>query len=151
MSQADAGDANTPAPAAARPVFVAHVEARWGDLDAFGHVNNAAYLVYLQEARVQWMRDVPDWHGAGGMPVVAAAQLNYRRPIAWPAPLAVQLSCMRLGTTSITLGHRIVGAGDADCLYCDGHVVMVWIDPATGEPAPLPASIRAALTSPAAG
>lgn len=138
-------------PGSTRPVFVAHMDARWGDLDAFNHVNNAAYLVYLQEARLQWMQGVPDWHGPTGMPVVAAAELNYRRPIAWPEVLAVELSCTRAGTTSIILAHRIVSAGDANCLYCDGHVVMVWVDPATGQPAPLPASIRAAVTAPSAG
>lgn len=145
MSRAGADAMHVTAPKP--PVFVAHMDARWGDLDAFNHVNNAAYLVYLQEARLQWMQGVPDWHGPTGMPVVAAAQLNYRRPIAWPERLAVELSCTRAGTTSITLAHRIVGADDANRLYCDGHVVMVWVDPATGQPAPLPTSIRAAVTA----
>jgi len=147
---AAAGAAAVPGAGGQAPVFVARLDVRWGDLDAFNHVNNAAYLVYLQEARLQWMQGVPDWHGPAGMPVVAGTQLNYRRPIAWPERLAVQLSCTRAGATSITLAHRIVSAGDADCLYCDGHVVMVWVDPATGRPAPLPASIRAAVTAPPA-
>jgi acyl-ACP thioesterase len=29
---------------------------RWGDLDAFGHVNNATYLIYAQEARFAWSK-----------------------------------------------------------------------------------------------
>ena len=77
---------------------------------------------------------------------VAPCVLNYRRPIAWPATLRVHLSCTRLGNTSITLAHRIVDASDDTRLYCDGHVVMVWMDPATGKPVGLPASIRAAAT-----
>ena len=43
----------------------------------------------------------------------------------------------------MTLAHRIIDADDASCLYSDGHVVLVWMNPATGKSAPLPDSIRA--------
>lgn len=135
-----------PAAATAVPVFVAQLAVRWHDLDTFNHVNNANYLTYLEESRLQWMLTLADWHHASAMPVLAASVLNYRRPIAWPATLRVHLSCTRLGNTSITLAHRIVDASDDTRLYCDGHVVMVWMDPATGKPVGLPASIRAAAT-----
>ncbi len=118
---------------------------RWRDLDAFNHVNNSKYLSYLEEARLHWMLGVPgqglDDHVA---PVVAAAQLNYRRPIEWPRQVRITLFVERLGSTSLTVGHRIVDADDADTLYCDGHVVMVWIDRQTGRAAPLPVAVRAA-------
>jgi len=116
---------------------------RWRDLDAFNHVNNSTYLSYLEEARLQWMLTVPghgmDEHVA---PVVAAAHLNYRRPIEWPNDVAIELFVERLGNTSVSIGHRIVAANDADVLYCDGNVVMVWIDRGSGRAAPLPAAVR---------
>lgn len=34
------------------------VELRWRDMDAYGHVNNAVYLNYLEEARDAWVQDV---------------------------------------------------------------------------------------------
>src|SRR5690606_15903180 len=118
---------------------------RWRDLDAFNHVNNSKYLSYLEEARLQWMLTVPgmgmDDHVA---PVVAAAQLNYRRPIAWPAQVEIELSVERLGNTSLTIGHRIVDANDRGVLFCDGHVVMVWIDRDSGSAAALPDAVREA-------
>ncbi|OZB60837.1 MAG: thioesterase [Lysobacterales bacterium 14-68-21] len=127
----------------AAPLFVAELDARWRDLDAFNHVNNATYLTYLEEARLQWLRHVPGpWFDEHSMPVLAASQLNYRLPIAWPARLAVALSCERLGNSSITLAHRIVEAAEPERLYCDGHVVLVWMDPHTGKPVPLPQAIR---------
>nr|MDQ2972331.1 acyl-CoA thioesterase [Pseudomonadota bacterium] len=43
---------------------------------------------------------------------------------------------------SLTLAHRIVDGEDAMKLYCDGRVVLVWTDPATGKPVALPSSIR---------
>ena len=129
------------------PLFVAELEARWRDLDAFNHVNNATYLTYLEEARLQWLREVPGpWFDEHAMPVLAASQLNYRLPIAWPARLSVSLSCERLGNSSITLAHRIVDVAEPDRLYCDGHVVLVWMDPHTGRPVPLPQAIRDSST-----
>ena len=131
-------------------VFVARLAVRWHDLDTFNHVNNSTYLTYLEESRLQWMLTLPDWYSASAMPVLAASVLNYRRPIAWPATLHVHLYCTRLGNTSITLSHRIVDADDDTRLYCDGHVVMAWMDPANGRSVSLPASVRAA-GAPAAG
>jgi acyl-CoA thioester hydrolase len=141
---ADNHASSTHQDAVAAPLFEASIEVRWRDLDAFNHVNNANYLTYLEEARLQWLRQVRDWFNAESMPVLAASELNYRLPIEWPAQLHVQLVCERLGNSSLTLGHRIVDAADASRLYCDGRVVMVWMNPATGKPVPLPPTIREA-------
>lgn len=120
---------------------------RWRDLDAFNHVNNSQYLSYLEEARLQWMLTLPgqgmDEHVA---PVVAAAHLNYRQPIEWPNEVAIELFVERLGNTSVGIGHRIVAADNADTLYCDGHVVLVWIERDCGRPAALPEAVRAACS-----
>ncbi|MDN5925229.1 MAG: thioesterase, partial [Xanthomonadales bacterium] len=48
----------TPLPAADAalqlpPLFVANIDVRWRDLDAFNHVNNSNFLTYLEEARLQ--------------------------------------------------------------------------------------------------
>ena len=133
----------SPAPAKALAVIPLHV--RWRDLDAFNHVNNSSYLTYLEEARLQWLRQVPgEWFNAHAMPVMAAVELHYRKPIEWPAEIDVLLSRERMGTTSMTIGNRIVGRNDPACVYAEGNVVMVWIDPTTGAAVPLPDAIRKA-------
>ncbi|WP_243041406.1 acyl-CoA thioesterase [Dyella sedimenti] len=141
-----ANDAAETGAASPRPLFVAPIGVRWRDLDAFNHVNNSIYLTYLEEARLQWLRHVPGWFDEQSMPVLAASEINYRRPIEWPAQLDVELTCERLGNSSITLAHRIVDADDTTRLYSDGKVVLVWMNPATGKPVPLPPSIREAAT-----
>lgn len=144
--------APAPAPSSAPPgprrLIRVTMPVRWRDLDAFNHVNNSKYLSYLEEARLHWMMSVPgmgmDDHVA---PVVAAAQLNYRRPITWPSQVLIELFVERLGNTSLTVGHRIVDAEDAGVMYCDGHVVMVWIDRDSGAAAALPEAVREACTA----
>jgi acyl-CoA thioester hydrolase len=133
------------------PMFVAEVTVRWGDVDAFQHVNNAAYLVYLEEARLQWMQHVGDWHTETSAPVLAASELNYRRPITWPTRLHVELRCERIGTSSMTVQHRLVDADQTDRLFSDGNVVLVWMDTTSGKPLPLPTSVRAAAETALAG
>lgn len=120
------------------PTFQCLIPVRWGDLDAFNHVNNASYLRYVEEARLQWLHSfIRDWNDLTSAPVMAAVQLNYRAPINWPAQVRVTQTITRRGTTSLTLDHRIESA-DGQTLHADGHVVLVWINRTTGQPVPLP-------------
>jgi acyl-CoA thioester hydrolase len=133
----------TPAPI---PLFITPMDVRWQDLDAYNHVNNSNYLVYLQEARVKWLQQLPDpWHTEDGAPVMAHSELNYRLPIEFPADIQIELYVNRLGTSSMTIGHRIVDSDDATKIHCDGSVTMVWINPKTGRPVPLPQAMRDAV------
>jgi acyl-CoA thioester hydrolase len=132
-----------PPPSPPRILATIPLHVRWRDLDAFNHVNNSSYLTFLEEARLQWLRTVPgEWFAEHAMPVMAAVELHYRKPITWPAEVDVLLACARLGDSSMTLGNRIVGRHDPACVYADGSVVMVWVDPATGASVALPEAIR---------
>ena len=123
--------------------FRTPVPLRWSDLDAFNHVNNARYLTFIEQARIEWFESLEEpWITQDAAPVIASATLHFRRPIEYPASIFVELFCEKLGNSSVTVGHRIV-AGDGT-LHCDGSVVAVWIDRATGRPTALPAGIRSA-------
>ena len=124
-------------------VFRTPVSLRWSDLDAFNHVNNSRYLTFLEQARIEWFEtlDKP-WMDDHSAPVVASATLNFKRPIAYPAQVAVELFTDKLGTSSVVIGHRIVAADGT--VHCDGHVVAVWVDRQTGKPTPLPPGVRRA-------
>ena len=124
-------------------LFRMPIDLRWRDLDAFNHVNNANFMTYVEEARIRWFeRSVKGWATTHQAPLLAAVQMNYRLPIPYPAQVFVELATERVGNTSLTLGHRIVGE-DAR-LYADGHSVLVWIELANGRPVPLPDAVRAA-------
>lgn len=131
--------------AAPKILFRMPVALRWRDLDAFQHVNNSNFLTYLEEARIRWFESWNgEWVNEAIAPLLAAVQLNYRMPIPYPADVAVELFAEKVGNTSVTIGHRIT-SGDGATLYADGHVVMVWIDRASGRPVPLPEAVRNAL------
>ena len=134
-------------------LFRIPIALRWSDLDALNHVNNARYLTFLEQARIEWFESIGEpWVTDDAAPVVASATLNFKRPIEYPADVAVELFTEKLGNSSVVIGHRIVDADGG--LHCDGSVVAVWIDRHSGKPTPLPAGVRRAsellLETPAA-
>ena len=127
-----------------KSIFKLVMPVRWRDLDAFNHVNNASYLGYIEEARVTWFKSLSsDWSGETPAPILAAITVNYRKPANWPETVVIELTADRIGTKSLTLGHRITSAADEGVLYADGNTVMVWVD-GSGQSVVLPAGIRAA-------
>ena len=117
------------------------MDVRWGDMDAFNHVNNASYLRYIEEARVLWFKQIsPDWADPDCAPILAAAQMNYRRPIGWPERLRIVMAAERVGGKSLTLAHRIESATQPGVLYADGSTVLVWVR-RDGSSMPLPAFV----------
>ncbi|MFU8878130.1 MAG: acyl-CoA thioesterase [Wenzhouxiangellaceae bacterium] len=127
--------------------FSIELDVRWGDVDSFGHVNNAVFLAYLEQCRSQWMSSVPcHWQEGETGPVVANININYRRPLYWPQRIVVTLKPASPGRSSIKLESEIRSAPTAEggkpVLYADATATLVWIDKKTGESVPLPGSIR---------
>jgi len=127
--------------------FRVELDVRWGDVDSFGHVNNAIFLAYLEQCRSEWMNSVPcHWQEGESGPIVANININYRRPIRWPARIAVTLKPNSPGRSSIKLESEIQSVPTEKkhkpALYADATVTLVWIDKKSGESVPLPTSIR---------
>ncbi|QOC23614.1 acyl-CoA thioesterase [Wenzhouxiangella sp. AB-CW3] len=125
--------------------FNIQIDVRWGDMDAFGHVGNAVYLRYFEEARARWMESVAShWQGDASGPVVANININYRRPLHWPAQFEVTLKPRSPGRSSIKLEHeiRMIDPSGSTVVHADATCTLVWIDKKSGEPVPLPTSIR---------
>ena len=91
-------------------LFSCDMEVRGYELDAWGHVNNAVYLNYLEHARWQMGRQMPlfDTQALDLLPVVRHVTLDYRCETRMHDQLRVSLWPRRIGTTSFTLGGGIV-------------------------------------------
>ena len=124
----------------------APVTVRWGDMDAYGHVNNSVYATYVEEARLQWFRSLDaGWMGEDAAPILAALNTNFRKPIEWPTEIVVEMYAGRVGRSSFTASFRILDRAAPEVLYAEGDSVLVWIDPRTGKSIELPAHLRTAL------
>lgn len=127
-----------------------HVEpisVRWGDMDSMGHVNNAKYFTYCESARMSYfaavrMLDHRESEKQG--PALAAAHLNFRRQVRYPAELDVHTRVSEIGRSSFRMEYEILDRGTAERV-ADGHGVIVWVDYATGRSNPIPDSLREAI------
>ena len=109
---------------------------RWGDLDAFGHVNNATYLVYAQEARFAWSKMIEM--------VVARAEVDFIAPIYdGDTFLDIELWVSAIGNSSFTMTYEIKMKGE---LVARVKTVQVTVDMGTKKSQPIGDEQRAFLT-----
>ena len=109
---------------------------RWDDLDAFGHVNNAVYLTYAQEARFAWS-------GILEM-VVARAEVDFIAPIYdGDTFLDIELWVSAIGNSSFTMTYELKMKGE---LVARVKTVQVTVDMGTKKSSPISDEQRAFLT-----
>ena len=126
--------------------FHLDMDVRWGDMDALGHVNNTEFLRYLEECRLAWFLTLPgDWINDERGPVVANIKINFRRPIHHPARLRVSLEAEAASGKRLLCRHRILDADEADTVYADAEITVVWVDLKTGRAISLPDEVRSVL------
>jgi acyl-CoA thioester hydrolase len=120
------------------------IEIRWRDLDSSGHVNNAVYLTYLEEARTGWLAHVLGDPEAAYAFVLARVAIDYRRELGLEDE-RVTASCRleEVGTSSIRTSEEIrVATGE---LAAEAEAVTVAWDRAARTSRPLTDAERAAL------
>jgi acyl-CoA thioester hydrolase len=101
---------------------------RWDDIDAFGHVNNAKYLTYIQEARFQWSPLLEM--------VVAKAEVDYLVPIYEGGRFYdITLWVEQIGNSSFTLGYEVIG--DNGVVHAKVKTVQVAVSMETKKSRPL--------------
>lgn len=101
---------------------------RWDDIDAFGHVNNAKYLTYIQEARFLWSPLLEM--------VVAKAEVDYLVPIYEGGRFYdITLWVEQIGNSSFTLGYEVIG--DNGVVHAKVKTVQVAVSMETKKSRPL--------------
>ena len=122
------------------------IEVRWGDLDAFGHVNNTHFLRYLEEARIVLFRGLGvAYKNREFGPVVVNVNCNFRREITYPTVVRVRLEATVASDRRLVLQHAMTDRDQPETLYADAEITVVWVDSASGRSIPIPSSVRLAL------
>jgi acyl-CoA thioester hydrolase len=120
------------------------IAVRWRDMDAYGHVNNAVYLTYLEEARDAWVQNVlgkvtDTWHF-----VLARVAIDFKQELTQDdEQVLVRCSLASFGRASIRTREEIVRRDGS--LSAVAESVIVPRDPATLRSRPLTDDERDAL------
>ncbi len=120
--------------------FYQPITVRYGDLDPQGHVNNARYLTFMEQARIAYVKQLGLWDGGSfldiGM-IMADARVSFRAPILWGQPIQVGVRIARLGTKSMDSFYLIEDIETGQIL-ADGSSVLVAYDYHTSSTIPIP-------------
>ncbi|MGQ0465544.1 MAG: acyl-CoA thioesterase [Sporichthyaceae bacterium] len=108
------------------------LQLRWGDMDAYGHVNNVAYAAYTQEARARMfafhLRDTQARTLLGTL-VVAKLRIQWKRQLwARPEPLIATTWISQVRAASLVVECELGDADPADGPYCTASTVLAPYD-----------------------
>ncbi|GGO78237.1 hypothetical protein GCM10011348_09670 [Marinobacterium nitratireducens] len=119
---------------------------RWGDMDAYGHVNNVTYIRYLEEARVQMLtRMGTGLEGADQAPVVINVGFTFLQQLTYPDSVRVECYAADPGRSSFMVNYRLFAESAPEALAGEGYSKVVWIDRRTGRSVTLPDAVRSQL------
>ena len=124
-------------------IHVTRMPIRWGDMDAYGHVNNTVYFRYMEQARVEWLEEQKIEVRPGGLgPVIINASCTFFAPVNYPATVIIKMYAGDPGRSSVMTWYELFIEGE-DRLYAEGAAKTVWMDMRSGKSAPLPDKVRA--------
>lgn len=116
--------------------FDVELPVRYRDLDTLGHVNNAVYGTYLEQARVRYFDHVLEVPFEGREMVLAHLDVDFRRPVTMDdGPVRVACGVTYLGESSIHMAYR-VDAGDEGAPAATAESVQVAWDGDASRPVP---------------
>jgi acyl-CoA thioester hydrolase len=120
--------------------FYHPIEIRYGDLDPQGHVNNARYLTYMEQARIAYIQRLGLWQGGSFLNIgiiLADVNVSFLAPILFGEQVRVWLRVTRLGNKSITMNY-IFDQADTSQKYATGSTVLVAYDYRQNQSIPVP-------------
>jgi acyl-CoA thioester hydrolase len=109
------------------------IQVRFVDVDLLGHVNNAKYVTYLEEARVVYFRQFPELdftkpdYVLGNSVILASLKLDYRSPTYLNETLVIGLGATELRRSSFTLEYT-VEEEKTQRLVANASTVMIYFD-----------------------
>ena len=126
------------------------VEVRFRDIDAFGHVNNSAFVTYIEQARVRFLIDILAVDVIQSLPIILASlKVDFRAPILFGQEIEIGTRVDWIGTTSFSVSHDMHARSDDATakLVAEASTVLVAYDYGTEQPIPVPDAWRTAFTA----
>lgn len=117
---------------------------QWGDMDAFGHVNNVVYIQWFESARIDLLNSFPSavTMAAGGVaPILASVRCDYKKQLHFPDTVYVGSKASKVGRTSFEIEHAVF-SHQLQQIAAVGTSVVVVFDYATNRPVRIPEELR---------
>ena len=105
-------------------------DVRWGDMDAFAHVNNTVYFKYFEDARIEFFnrygisRYLVE-HNIG--PILAATHCNFKLPLTYPDRIHIGMKFSVLSPKKINTEYAVYSE-KLDAIVAQGEGLLVYYD-----------------------
>lgn len=129
--------------------IVVRLPVQWGEMDAYGHVNNVAYFRYFESARVEYLERcgfVESFEREGVGAILHSTECRFRRPLRYPDDVLVGARASGVSEDRFTMDYRLVSV-EADGVAAEGSGVVVSYDYELMRSAPLPDAVRAGIAA----
>ncbi len=130
------------------PVSVS-IPVAWGEMDAFQHVNNVAYVRWLETGRIAYFERIgflERMKAEGIGPILAKLTIEYKKPVTFPDTVRVEVTTTRIGRSSLTLAYRVWSeALRAEVVTAEDVIVVM--DYRSSRPASVDEPLRAAIAA----
>jgi len=115
---------------------------RWGDMDAYKHVNNTVYFRYMEQARVEWVTSLGYSVAPGRESMLMINGFcNFYQQLSYPGELILKTSIGAIGKSSVDIFTSMSLTTMPDVIAAEGGATMVWVDLTTNKSAPWPEHI----------
>jgi len=123
------------------------IPVRWGDMDAFAHVNNTVFFQYFEVARIAYFDAIgyrEEMEATGRGPILAETSCRFRRPLTFPDTVTVAARVPDVGEDRFVMEYRI-WSDSQQTVAAKGEGLIVSFDYRGGARCALPEEIRAAI------
>jgi acyl-CoA thioester hydrolase len=120
---------------------------QWGDMDAFGHVNNVVYIRWFESARIDLLESLKSavtMQPGGIGPILASIKCDYRRQLHFPDTVHIGSRCQRVGRSSADVEHAVFSQQQQQ-IVATGTSVLVVFDYNLNRPVRIPDDLRREL------
>lgn len=124
------------------------LQVRWSDMDALGHVNNARFLTYLEQARIHYVNELNLWGGTTDRlgVIIARVEIDFKLPLFASDDVHVFTRCARLGKRSFDTEQWVARhKGEQLEVAARAVITVVVYDYRSNQSAPIPDEWRALI------
>ncbi len=119
----------------------------WGDMDAFGHINNTVYFRYFEDARIAYFDQIGVHEQKKRFntgPILATTQCNFRLPLDYPDRIQIATRSSILSPKKLEM-EFVVFSERHDAITAEGDGLIVYYDYANGKSCEIPNAIVEAI------
>lgn len=128
------------------PVVI-RLPVQWGEMDAYGHVNNVVFFRFFESARIAYFERcgfIASYHDHHVGAILHSTSCRFRRPLFYPDTALVGSKVTDVQSDRFMMEYRIVSQ-QQHAVAADGSGLVVSFDYSAGTKSPLPADVRAAI------